>query len=368
MAIDTFIWKIASRCNLNCDYCYVYNAGDDSWRAQPKLMDLGVAEIAATRIRDYALKSGLNSVDINFHGGEPLLGGVRHLRSLLEILRATFDGSGVTVSSAIQSNAVLYTPEVGELLTKHGVTLYVSFDGPAVLNDVHRLDVRGQPTYSRIEAALVSLTEGPYRGIFGGFLAVIDPRYKPSSIIDELARFDPPMVDFLLPLRDWDKPSSLSMVAYTDWLNSAFQYVHQLERPMRVRLFDNMILGALGIGEDVSGGYLVVETDGSLELDDTLKASASNLSILNYNICDSELHRVQDDPRVVDFQAAQNKLCQKCRQCRNLDACGGGHIGHRFSRENGFDNPSVYCEALFSLADSIKLTVSKDFGLFHTEE
>ncbi|MEU9838708.1 hypothetical protein AB0C69_05725, partial [Actinomadura sp. NPDC048032] len=31
-----FILKIHSRCNLACDYCYVYEMGDQSWRDQPR--------------------------------------------------------------------------------------------------------------------------------------------------------------------------------------------------------------------------------------------------------------------------------------------------------------------------------------------
>ena len=37
IAIDTVLVKLASRCNLDCDYCYVYRMGDDAWRLQPKL-------------------------------------------------------------------------------------------------------------------------------------------------------------------------------------------------------------------------------------------------------------------------------------------------------------------------------------------
>ncbi len=36
--IDTVLIKIASRCNINCSYCYVYNLGDASWARMPKLI------------------------------------------------------------------------------------------------------------------------------------------------------------------------------------------------------------------------------------------------------------------------------------------------------------------------------------------
>ena len=38
--IDTVLLKVASRCNLDCSYCYVYHMGDDGWRYQPKLMGI----------------------------------------------------------------------------------------------------------------------------------------------------------------------------------------------------------------------------------------------------------------------------------------------------------------------------------------
>ena len=33
--LDTVLLKVASRCNLDCSYCYVYHMGDEAWRDQP---------------------------------------------------------------------------------------------------------------------------------------------------------------------------------------------------------------------------------------------------------------------------------------------------------------------------------------------
>ena len=33
-----FIVKLHSRCNLSCDYCYVYHHVDQSWRDRPPVM------------------------------------------------------------------------------------------------------------------------------------------------------------------------------------------------------------------------------------------------------------------------------------------------------------------------------------------
>ena len=71
----TFIWKIASRCNLNCSYCFVYNMADQRWREQPAFMSDAVARQTAARVREHCQKHDKRDVSIVFHGGEPLLGG-----------------------------------------------------------------------------------------------------------------------------------------------------------------------------------------------------------------------------------------------------------------------------------------------------
>ena len=43
-------------------------------------------------------------------------------------------------------------------------------------------------------------------------------------------------------------------------------------------------------------------------------------------------------------------LCQTCQACPAVEACGGGFVPHRWSAENGFANPSVYCADLYKLS------------------
>jgi uncharacterized protein len=51
-----------------------------------------------------------------------------------------------------------------------------------------------------------------------------------------------------------------------------------------------------------------------------------------------------------------------------MNACGGGHLPHRFSKKNGYDNPSVYCDDLYAMFENMQyvleghLYVSKPGG------
>jgi uncharacterized protein len=49
--IIELVVKIASRCNLNCKYCYEYNMGDDTWKRASKFMTNDVAKQLGKRIQ-----------------------------------------------------------------------------------------------------------------------------------------------------------------------------------------------------------------------------------------------------------------------------------------------------------------------------
>src|ERR1700739_3045239 len=83
-----FILKVHSRCNLSCSYCYVYEMADQAWRHMPKRMSRGGAQTAVHAITEQAREQSLASVDIIFHGGEPLLAGAEWLADLAETLCA----------------------------------------------------------------------------------------------------------------------------------------------------------------------------------------------------------------------------------------------------------------------------------------
>ena len=63
-----FVLKVASRCNLNCSYCYVYNKGDETWRSRPSIMPAAVVTASVDRIRRYCEASGQTVAPIVFHG------------------------------------------------------------------------------------------------------------------------------------------------------------------------------------------------------------------------------------------------------------------------------------------------------------
>ena len=52
--LDTVLVKTASRCNIDCSYCYVYQGPDTTWRLQPKRMRRDVVEAVCERLIEQA--------------------------------------------------------------------------------------------------------------------------------------------------------------------------------------------------------------------------------------------------------------------------------------------------------------------------
>ena len=54
------------------------------------------------------------------------------------------------------------------------------------------------------------------------------------------------------------------------------------------------------------------------------------------------------------YHAMQRPSNHTCLECPEMGVCGGGMILHRWSDQNGYDNPSVYCEDQKLLIGHIK--------------
>src|SRR4051794_2027293 len=61
-----FVVKVASRCNLACDYCYVYESVDQTWRSQPRLMTESTFTSLCHHISEHI---GNIVPSLVFHGG-----------------------------------------------------------------------------------------------------------------------------------------------------------------------------------------------------------------------------------------------------------------------------------------------------------
>jgi uncharacterized protein len=326
-----------------------------------------VARQAAFRIREHCEANGKSDIVITFHGGEPLLGGLPHLKMLTSVIKEIL--ADFKVNLGMQSNGLLFTHEIGDFLLENRISIGVSLDGPLEVNDIYRVDHQGRPTSAQLEEKLALLTSPRYRKIFSGFLCVININADPVAVTKYLLSYEPPGFDFILPYNNYDNPpvgkeKDLNATPYGDWLIRSFDYWSSQNTKTRTRFFNSIIRLLFGAPSYVESlgldpvDLIVVETNGEIEAVDSLKATYDGATKLGYNIFEHDFDTVATHFAVRNRQLGAQTLCKKCRECPVVNVCGGGYLPNRYSSENGFDNPSIYSADLEKLIRHIHSVVS----------
>ncbi|HEY5361174.1 MAG TPA: FxsB family cyclophane-forming radical SAM/SPASM peptide maturase [Streptosporangiaceae bacterium] len=368
VTLGQFVLKVHSRCDLACDHCYVYEAADQSWRGRPMTISDEVIARTAQRIAEHARSHRLPVVQVVLHGGEPLLAGRSRLRRVVTELEAALRGV-CCLDLRIHTNGVLLDEGFCELFAEHGVRVGISLDGDRIANDRHRRYADGRSSYDKVTRAIGLLRTGRFRKIYAGLLCTIDVANDPLVVYESLMRLDPPRIDFLLPHATWDHPPVRAVpddTGYADWLIAIFERWLAEGRTSRIRTFDS-ILSTLAGGKSFTEalgleptGLVVIETDGSYEQVDSLKAAFDGAPQTGSNVFDDTVDVVARHPGIVARQQGAAGLCQTCQECPVVASCGGGLYTHRHRSSNGFANPSVYCADLLKLISHISRRLAEE--------
>ena len=365
--VDTVLLKVASRCNIDCSYCYVYHLGDSGWSRQPKRMSRVTCQAIADALHELSFADG-QQFAVVLHGGEPLILGMEDLGYVVATLRSALPDE---CAIGIQTNGTLITPEILDLCADSGVTISLSLDGPRHIHDEHRVGFDGRGTFDGVMRGLERLRSHPAsQQLFTGILAVVDPTSDPIEVYSFFKGLDPPSLDFIY--RDGNHSrfppgkASLSTTEYGRWMVRLFEAYVADQHPIRIRILDDMVklvLGGSGSKEGIGltdYGLLVIDTDGSITKNDTLKSSFDGADRFD-SPWSVHKHRLKDILRSNDFSQSlemQRPSNPTCLGCGELSVCGGGMPLHRWSDDNGYDNPSVYCADQQLLIGRIRETVN----------
>lgn len=367
-----FVLKVHQRCNLACDYCYVYTHVDQTWRDRPPTMGVDIAEAAAIRIGDHVRRHRLNRINVILHGGEPLLVGKADLLRLIDVVRAAVPQPCV-VGFSVQTNGVLLDEALLRTLRDSGVRIGVSLDGPPAGHDRRRPRPDGRGSFVAVDQALRLLATDEYRPAFAGLLCTVDPTIDPIGCYEALLSHAPPGIDFLLPHANWSRPPGrppgTTPTPYGDWLVQVFDRWYDVTRvETRVGLFEeiiNLLLGGTSLSEQVGlspVAVAVVESDGAIEQVDSLKSTYPGACATGLNVLADSFEAALEHPGVVARQIGREALCDTCLDCPVHDICGAGHYAHRYRADTGFRNPSVYCADLRRLIWHIQHRVGTDLS------
>jgi len=292
-------------------------------------------------------------LSVVLHGGEPLLLGLPDMRRLIEGLRRALRADA---GLHIQTNGVLLSDEFIDLFAKHDVGISISLDGTAEVHDRNRLDRKGRGSHSRVVAAIARLCMHPAGDrLLSGLLAVVDPSSDPVEVYEALKATGAPAIDFLY--RDGNHSElppgkeSFESTEYGSWMIRLLDHYLADPTPPRIRVLDDLmrlILGGWSRKEGVGPeeyGILVVDTDGTITRNDTLKVAHAGADRFNaqHSIVQTDLLSLVDAKEFEDYFHLHAPTSPICRRCPELAICGGGMPAHRWSRDREYDNPTVFC-------------------------
>ena len=350
--IETLLLKTASRCNIACSYCYVYQLGDEGWRRQPPAMSQSTIDAAVRRL-DELRQAQNRDFAVVLHGGEPLLLEEALLARLLTGLRARLP-VGCTLS--VQTNGTLLTDRRLDILADARATVSVSLDGPAQINDSRRVGFDQGGTFEATLAGIHRLQRHPAaKRLFSGTLSVVEPSTDPGEVYWFLRGLGVPGMSFLLPDGNHSRlpPGKPGFDSYEagKWLAGLFDVYMSDPDPVPIRVLDDLVKLLLGgsaakegMGRELNA-ILIIDTDGTVTKNDTLKSASDGADRYN-EPWSVHSHSLQDIARTAAFREhveMQQPTADQCLQCPELTVCGGGMPLYRWSDERGFDNPSVYC-------------------------
>jgi len=298
-----------------------------------------------------------------FHGGEPLLYGIKQLGQLIASLVQYIP----EVSLSIQTNGTIYNDILEKLILDYrsNLAFSVSVDGPQLENDRHRLDLRGRSVYSKIET---NLRRAMRATVLDNILMVADIRNDPVRIYQFMLDTGAKSYNILLQDGDHDHlPPGKSNIEDTEvgnWLWRLFKLYCAGKQQFRLKFFDDISVSLLkkarGIKSPASTYSLctiTIDTDGEIKQADTFRINRNSADRLTgSNILDSSLLNIANSSSNKKSLHKSERLSKRCVDCCYLDVCGGGFPSHR-AKGSEMQHPSIYCSDYIYLFERIEATL-----------
>jgi uncharacterized protein len=342
--------------------------GDDNFLRMEKLMSQDTMQAVIDSVHELTLYQN-RPFSVVMHGGEPLLFGKTRLDYFFKRLRGVLPE---IYPISIQTNGILINKEILDICSMYRVSIAVSMDGPKEIHDRKRVNHLGKGTFDEVMKGYELLKNHPDATFLNaGLLAVVDPESDAEQVYNFFKSTGAPSVDFLF--KDGNHSSlpegkkTFDSVEYGTWTSKLLANYLEDSNPMPIRVLDDMMkvfLGGMVTKEGIGlsdFGILIIDTDGSLMKNDTLKSVYNGADRFdeNYNIKDRKLMEFLQSSTFRRYKVSQRPTSTKCMQCNYLKLCGGGMLLHRWKNESGFDNPSVYCKDMKFLINNMHMQLKK---------
>jgi len=366
------VLKVAERCNINCSYCYYFNAGNEEPMNRPAFVDDEVVQGVVRFLEQAATLIDLGRASVILHGGEPMMLKKERFRRLCSTLSRLKTSLPHSARIDMTTNGMLIDSEWLDIIEEFQIGTCVSIDGPAEYHDRERVDFKGRGTHARVLEGIRQLQDAASAGRFPppGALAVIDPRSRGDVVYHHLIReLGFRCADFLVPLTIHDsRPSQEDIHQVGVFLRDAFaEWVRDDDPGISIRIFNRYMGRLLGLARDVNVAatniVIAVGSDGSMMNDDIMQVLGADIFDRDLNVRKSSILDYLSETRT-GVLAGVYEPHEECKSCNWYGVCqppqtpwSGGQM--RYSRATAFKNKLVHCSAYQDLYDDMSRYISE---------
>ncbi len=372
------VLKVASRCPLNCNYCYVYNShsGNQSWRAQPPFMSDETSDKVAERLGEELNSNPPREFDVTLHGGEPTNIGAQKIGEIACKIREAVSDETV-VNMSIQTSAAKLDTELLDTFRRNRIDVGISLDGDQNANR-NRLYRNGKESFNDVMQNIKLMRSKPqHASLLKSIFAVVDLENDPKETFDFFCQLAPPQLDMLLPHGNWRYPPpglatqrDRDRAPYGHWLAEfADAYYPENSHTIEIRGIDSIIssirkrtpsrVASLG---GYTGGIVFVETDGSYEMTDALKTTPGEVGKTGLNVYEHTIRQASALMLKKAQELGAGDSPPECVPCPISRVCGSGHVPHRYDPERSFAKRSIYCQDLAYFITHMEGRVRAEMG------
>ena len=264
-----------------------------------------------------------------------------------------FDKNGSKIDDILKIDAFEILKTSHPLLEKYFVEFYKGH----IVNANPNHNSVWEENYKEILNGF-KLTKKIYGNNNANCLCVVDINHNPLEVYQHFKEIEANDVHLLFPDNTHDT-NTINKGQLFDWLKVIFDLWYEDKDVQKPKIrpfidFIGLLLGELNYGNEMYGKRqnktLVIETNGNIETVDTLKICGNGFTNTNLNIFENELDDIYVENELArKYYNSHFELCKKCTMCPLEEICGGGFLGHRYSKAKGFDNTSIYCNDLAKL-------------------